>query len=123
MSINDKINLLEIYIFILYLFFFLIFKRSHFWNKCKSEITTQPKHSNLHYMNDPIFRNTNRLFILSFKNGDDDLREIVLISVTHHFHALIDNKPFFGQPVNDKQKTYENLKRFQEMMAAQQKTY
>ena len=74
-------------------------------------------------MNDPIFMNTNRLFILSFKNGDDDLREIVLISVTHHFHALIDNKPFFGQPVNDKQKTYENLKRFQEMMAAQQKTY
>ena len=25
------------------------------------------------------------------------------------FNALIDNKPFFGQPVKSKQKTYERL--------------
>ena len=77
LSINDKISLLEIYVFVLYLDLYCRSKRTVFWNKCKSEITTQPKHSNLNYMNDPTFRNTNRLFILSFKNGDNDLREIV----------------------------------------------
>ena len=34
-----------------------------------------------------------------------------------YFHALIDNKPFFDQPVKNKQETYENLSKCQEMMA------
>ena len=42
------------------------------WNKYRSEITTQPKTNNLYYLIDPTFRNINRLFVLLFKNGDDD---------------------------------------------------
>ena len=48
------------------------FRRTTSWNKYKSEITTQPKSNNLDYMIDPIFRNINTLFVLSFKNVDDD---------------------------------------------------
>ena len=48
------------------------FKRTISWNKYRSEITTQPKNNNLDYLIDPTFRNINRLFVLSFKNGNND---------------------------------------------------
>ena len=60
-------------------------------------------------MIDPTFSNINRLFVLSFKNGDDDsLRNsfgkyytaLVEIKV---FNALIDNKLFFDQLIKNKQ--------------------
>ena len=37
-----------------------------------SEITTQPKNNNLYYLIDPAFRNINRMFVLSFKSGNND---------------------------------------------------
>ena len=48
------------------------FKRAVSWSKYRSEIKTQTKNNNLDYLIDPTFRNINRLFVLSFKNGDDD---------------------------------------------------
>ena len=33
---------------------------------------TQLQNNNLDYTIDPTFRNTNRLFVLSFKNGDNN---------------------------------------------------
>ena len=48
------------------------FKIKISWNKYRSEITTQRKNNNLDYLIQPILRNINRLFVLSFKNGDDD---------------------------------------------------
>ena len=51
------------------------------WNKYRSEITAQPKNSNLDYMIDPTFRNINRLFVQSFKAGENDLTKILLLSI------------------------------------------
>ena len=48
------------------------FKGTVSWNKCKSEITMQPKNNSLDYMIDPTFRNRNRLFVISFKNDVND---------------------------------------------------
>ena len=48
------------------------FKRTISWNKYRSEIATQPKNNNLDYLIDLTFRNINRLFVLSFKNGGND---------------------------------------------------
>ena len=45
------------------------------WNKYRFEITTQLKNSNLYFLINPTFRNTNRLFVLLFKNDNDNLRE------------------------------------------------
>ena len=77
------------------------FKRTISWNKYRSEITTQPKNNNLDYLIDPIFRNVNRLFVLSFKNGDDDTTRysfdeyyMPLVEIKD-FNALIDNNHFF----------------------------
>ena len=83
-------------------------------NKYRSETTTLTKNNNLDYLIDPTFRNINRLFVLSFKNGNDDPTRdsfdkynIPLIEIKD-FNALINNKIFFDQPVK-KQEVYEKL--------------
>ena len=56
LSIKDNINLLEN--------IKQSFKRAISWDKYRSEITAQPKISNLDYPIDPTLRNINRLFVI-----------------------------------------------------------
>ena len=58
------------------------FERTISWNKYRSEIAAQSKSNNLHYLIDPTFRNINRLFVLSFKNGTIILQQILWIDIT-----------------------------------------
>ena len=64
-------------------------------------------------MIDLIFRNINRLFVLSFKNGDDDPTRnysdnyYMSSAEIKDFNGLINNKPYFDQPVKNKQEEYE----------------
>ena len=88
------------------------FKRIISWNKYRSELTTQPKNDNLDYLIDPTFRNINRFFVLSFRNGNDGPKRDVsgniympLVEIKD-FNALIDNKQFFDQLMK-KQEAYE----------------
>ena len=99
------------------------FKRTISWNKYRSEITTQPKSNNLDYLIDPTFRNINRLFFLSLKNGNNNPTKTIPLAEIKDFNALIDNKQFFNQSVKNKQEAYESLLKCQEMMTIQQKTY
>ena len=91
------------------------FKRTISWNKYRSEITTQPKDNNLDYLTDPTFRNIHRLFFLSYKNGDNDPKRLyfdnyyILLVEIKDFNALIGIKPFFDQPIKNKQEAYEKL--------------
>ena len=101
LSINDNFNFLEN--------IRQGFRRTISWNQHRSEITTQPKNNYLDYLIDPTFRNINRLFVLSFKSGDDDPTRcsfdkyyMPLVEIKD-FNALIDNKQFFDQPVKSKQ--------------------
>ena len=78
------------------------FKRTISWSKYRSEIATQIKNNNLDYLIDSTFRNINRFFVFSFKNGDDNPTKdsfnkyyMPLVEIKD-FVALIDNKPFFG---------------------------
>ena len=83
LSINDNIKFLE-----------KIkqgFKRTISWNKCGSEITTQPNNNNLGYLIGPTFRNFNRLFVLSFKNGYNDPTRG---SFDKYYMTLVENKDF-----------------------------
>ena len=89
------------------------FERIFSWNKYRCEITTQTKNSNLDYLIDPTFRNINRLFVLSFENGGNDPtrdsfdKYCMALAEIKHFNALTCNKPFFDQPVNNKQEEHE----------------
>ena len=91
------------------------FKRTIFWNKYRSEITAQAKSNNLDHLIDPTFININRLFVLSFKNGDNDptrdsfKKYYMSLVEIKDFNVLIDNKPFFDQPVKKKQEVYQKL--------------
>ena len=91
------------------------FKRRISSNKYRSEITTQSKNDNLGYLIDSAFRDINRLFVLSFKNGEVDPAinyfdeyYIPLVEIKN-FKAFINNKPFFDQPVKNKQEACKNL--------------
>ena len=60
-------------------------------------------------MIDPTFRKISRLFVLSFKNSNDDptrnsFDEYYMSLVDKDFNELIDNKSFFHQTVKNKQK-------------------
>ena len=55
------------------------------------------------------------MFTLSFKNGNNDPTRdyfekyyMPLVEIKY-FHALINDKPFFDQPVKSKQEAYEKL--------------
>ena len=49
-----------------------MFKRTISWKKYRSGITAQQKINNFDYLIDWIFRNIDTLFLLSFKNGNND---------------------------------------------------
>ena len=79
------------------------------------EITTQPKNNNLDNLIDPKFRNFNRLFVFSLKNGNNDptrysfdMYYMPLVEIKN-FYALIENKPFYDQPLKNKQEAYEKF--------------
>ena len=89
------------------------FKRTISWDKYRSGITAQTKNNNLDYLIGSTFRNINRLFVLSFKNGNDDPTRnsfdkyyMPLVEIKD-FNALVENKPFFDQSVKNKQEAYE----------------
>ena len=121
-SINDNIKVLEN--------IKQGFKRTISWNKFRSEITTKIKNNNLNYLIDAKSRNINRLFVLSFKNGDDDpMRDsfdeyYMQFVEIKDFNTLIDNKPFFSdQPIKTHKKRLRNVLKCQKMMAIQQEIY
>ena len=81
----------------------------------ESDIITQPNNNNLHYLIDQTFRNINRLFVPSFKNGNNnparkffDKYYMPLVKVKN-VNALIDNKSFFDQPIKNKEEAHEKL--------------
>ena len=68
------------------------------------------------------------MFVLSFKNDDDDPTRgcfdqyyIPLVEIKD-VNALIDNKPFFDQPVKTNKKRMKSLLKYKEMMTIQQET-
>ena len=105
LSIDDNIKFLEI--------IKQVYKRTISWNKFRYEITTQTKSNNLDYLFDPTFRNINKMFFHS-KMVAMVLRETLdkyympLVEIKD-FNALIDNKPFFDQPVKNKHEAYGKL--------------
>ena len=70
-------------------------------------------------MIDTAFGNINKLFVLSFKNGEDNpARNIFYEYYTplveiKGFNAFIDNKPFFFRPVKTNRRRMKNMSKYQ----------
>ena len=102
------------------------FKRIIKWNKYKSEMPNQTKNNNLNYLLDPTFIKVNRLMVLAFKNEID----ITFFSKYYipeveikDFNVLIDGKPSFEIPVNNKEEAYEAIIEMSKKMIIQQVIY
>ena len=80
------------------------------WNNSKIK-----KHNNLGYPNDPTTRSINRLYVMLFKNDNDDatrdsfVKFYMSLLEVKAFNALIDNKPFFDQQWKTDKKRLKNL--------------
>ena len=67
------------------------------------------------YLIDPTLSNINKLFVLSFKNSNDDPRGdsfercYMPLAKIKDFIALVHNKPFFDQQVINRQEAYEKF--------------
>ena len=78
-------------------------------------IKDNSKNSNLDYMIDPTFINISMLFVLSCKisvnNTTRDFQSLYYMPLVEikDFSVVINNKPFFDQPLKNKQESYEKL--------------
>ena len=61
-----------------------LFKRKLNWNKYRPGIKIQPRNNNLDHMIDSTFRNINRVFVQSFKAGENDPTRNFSISIICH---------------------------------------
>ena len=88
------------------------FKGTIKWNKYRSEISNQTKNNNLNYLFDPTFTIVNRLFVLSFENKNDRTSFLKYYGPKiemKDFNVLIDGKPFFEIPAQNKKQVYEQI--------------
>ena len=87
------------------------FRRRISCDNCRSEITAQPKSSNLDWIIDSTFKNIIMLFVLLFKNDGNsptrDSQGVYVLGEIKDFNVLIDNKPIFDQPLKNKQESNE----------------
>ena len=86
------------------------FKRTIKWNKYRSEMTNQTKTNHLNHLIDPTFIKVNRLFVLSFQNGEErpSISKYYVPKVEiKDFNVLTDGKSFFDVPVKNKKEAYE----------------
>ena len=90
------------------------FKRTINWGKYQSDPKTYPQNIYLNDLIDPSFQEVNRLFVLYFENegGRTSHSHYYLPKVTiKDYNVMIDGKNFFDQPINNKFKTYENIRK------------
>ena len=90
------------------------FKRTIKWNKNRLETSNQTANNNLNYLIDPTFTNLNRLYVLSFKNEDEDVRiffkkNYLPKAEIKDFNVLIDGKSFFEIPIKNKEEAYVEM--------------
>ena len=98
------------------------FKRSVYWNECKSKIETKTADNNnvTRFPLDASFQGVNRLFVLASdntNNGDNKVERDIhrkyflpRVDITN-YNVLIDSRNFYDQPINDQIKKYEKIRK------------
>ena len=90
------------------------FKRTIYWNKHQSKVSTERQNQNLVFLIDPSFQGVNRLFVLSFDNENDrkgHTRYYLPKVEIKGNSVMIDGKNFFDQPVKSSMRTYDNTRK------------
>ena len=90
------------------------FQKAISWNKYESSIKTFAQNRYLNYLINPSFQGVNRLFVLSFENETDrtsDSTYYLPKVKIKDYNVMIDGRNFFDQPINNMNKTYENIRK------------
>ena len=86
----------------------------------------QTKNGNLNHLIDPTFTKVNRLFVLSYENGDDRTsfsKYYVPNARIQDFNVLIDGKGFFDMSIKNDEETESKLLKWEETMITRQVIY
>ena len=98
------------------------FKRSVYWNECKSKIETKEADANnlTRFPLDASFQGVNRLFVVAFGNTNNGANKVERDSHRKYFllrvnitncNVLIDGRNFYDQPINDQIKKYNEIRK------------
>ena len=90
------------------------FKRTINWNKYQAKTTNEAQNRYLDYLIDPSFQGVNKVFVLSYKDDDDQEshKQYYLPTVEiKNYNVMIDGRNFFDQPIKIDLKTYNNIKK------------
>ena len=90
------------------------FKREIKWNKYRSQMTTEAANNNLNILVDPTFTNVNRLFVLAYKNADNNDRQsfsqfYLPNDVVKDYNVIIYKLAFFDLPIKTEEEAYEKI--------------
>ena len=85
------------------------FKRKINWNKYQSKVSKEAPNQYLNFLIDPSFRAVNRLFVLSFENGNDRKLSTAKVSTWYYlpkveikdYNAMLHGKNVFDKPVKN----------------------
>ena len=94
------------------------FKRIISWNKYQTRVSAEGVNQSLDFLIDSSFQEVNRLFALSFENEGDRkvhtryyLQKVEIKDMIDENNVMIDEKNFFNQPIKNKVKTYDNIRK------------
>ena len=98
------------------------YKRTVYWNKCKSKIETKEADANNleRFPLDASFQGVNRLFVLAFNDVNNDTNRVQRDSHRKHFlpgvsitndNVFIDGRIFYDQPINDQIKKCNEVRK------------
>ena len=92
------------------------FKKSLYWNECKSKIETKTADNDnvTRFPLDAYFQGVNRLFVLAFdntNNGDNKVEKNSHRANITNYNVLIDGRNFYDQPSNDQIKKYDEIRK------------
>ena len=98
------------------------FKRPVYWNEYQTKIETRNLDNNnlTRFPLDASFQGVRRLFVLAFDNTDNGAKKVERNSHTKYFlprvnitnyNVLIDGRNFYDQPINDKIRQYNKIRK------------
>ena len=90
------------------------FKRTISWNKYLAKPELSAQNPNLNHSVQPNVQGVNTLFVLAFEDDDQrtsNKRYYIPNVEIKDYNVMIDGKNLFDQPINNKTKTYENIRK------------
>ena len=89
------------------------FKREIIWNKYRSQMTTEVAYKNLNILKDPTFTNVNRLFVLAYRQNNNDRQSFSRFylpnGMVKDYNLIIDKLAFFDLPIKTEEEAYEKI--------------